>query len=160
MSRSSPAALRRHIARLGLSPHPEGGWYREIWRAEDRVDSSLGSRPAATCILFLLGGGAISRLHRLAQDEIWCHHDGPGLDLHVFDPGDGRHQVHALGRSVLGPAVVPAGAWMGAEAPAGWGLVSCVCAPGFDFSDLLFAQEDDMKRWFEDHTLTLRRLMA
>ena len=82
---SLPSAARELIDRHELQPHPEGGWYRETWRASQTVPSPFGERPAGTLILYLIGGEAISRLHRLRQDEIWCHHAGPGLTLHVLD---------------------------------------------------------------------------
>src|SRR6266496_646468 len=44
---------RAVIERLGLRPHPEGGWFRETWRA----DAPAGTRAAGTAIQFLLAAG-------------------------------------------------------------------------------------------------------
>ena len=34
------------VEKLSLQPHPEGGWYREIHRAQGRVQVERGSRSA------------------------------------------------------------------------------------------------------------------
>lgn len=67
------------IAQLGLLPHPEGGWYREIHRSNQAVNRSDGlARSALTAILFLLHTNEISCWHRLsAADETW-HFAGGG----------------------------------------------------------------------------------
>ena len=165
-----PPAARRLVEELQLQPHPEGGWYRETWRAAHMVATPGGERPAATSILFLLGGGAISRLHRLRQEELWLYQAGPGLDLHLFDPRGRAGSPQEVGAPPprclpLGPAgapqaLVPAGVWMGAEAPAGWALVACVCAPGFDFADLQFARGEDLEMWCPDHHILIDRLLG
>lgn len=117
------------IARLGLAPHPEGGWFRETWRAE----GTGGARSPGTAILFLLEAGQRSHWHRVDADELWLWHAGSPLDLRI----DTAAPV-TLGGDVLAgqaPQVrVLAGAWQATEAPRGWGLVSCVVVPGFDFA--------------------------
>ena len=41
------------IQQLGLMPHPEGGWYRELHRSSDRIQRQDGAeRSALTAILF------------------------------------------------------------------------------------------------------------
>ena len=124
--------------RLDLRPHPEGGWYRETWRSELVIATSWGQRPAGTSILYLLAAGQVSRPHRLRQDEVWFFQAGTGLLLHLFRDGGGHH-VHRLAHDAALQIAVPAGVWMGAETDGGWALVGCACAPGFEFSDLTFA---------------------
>ncbi|MFV0625027.1 cupin domain-containing protein [Sphingomonas sp. ac-8] len=121
------------IARLALAPHPEGGWYRETWRAPDLA----GARGAATAILFLLAAGERSHWHRVDADELWLWHAGAPLAL-LQAQGDAAPVSRiALGGDVLAgqqpQARVPAGWWQAAEAEAGWTLVSCVVAPAFRF---------------------------
>jgi len=99
------------IARLGLQPHPEGGHYRETWRAA----AAPGARPAGTAIHFLLKAGERSHWHRVDADEIWHHYDGAPLELSMSD--DGRTPRHLrLGRDFgLGETpqiVVPRGVWI------------------------------------------------
>jgi uncharacterized protein len=133
-----PDDARRLRDRLELRPHLEGGWYRETWRSECVVPTPWGDRPAGTSIFYLLAAGQISRPHRLRQDEVWLFQAGTGLRLHLFMDG-GRYAVHRLGPGDMLHATVPAGVWMGAETDGGWALVHCVCVPGFEFSDLTFA---------------------
>jgi predicted cupin superfamily sugar epimerase len=123
------------IAALGLSPHPEGGWYRETWRAAATLP---GGRAAATAILFLLEAGQRSHWHRVDADEMWLFQAGASLELSVAEAGAPPRAA------VLGPdplaghapqQLVPAGAWQSAQGPAeGWTLAACVVAPGFEFA--------------------------
>lgn len=120
------------IAKLGLSPHPEGGWYRETWRA----DAAGGARAAGTAIHFLLEAGQRSHWHRVDADELWLWHAGSPLALQISDGGVA--QIVTLGGDVLQgqspQARVPNGAWQAATASTGWALVSCVVVPGFEFA--------------------------
>lgn len=152
-----PAAAQRLIDRHQLSPHPEGGWYRETWRAAATVATPFGERPAGTSILYLIAGTQGSALHRLNQDEVWSYHAGPGLDLHVITDA-GAHRHHRLAASAAHQAVVPAGAWQGATASSGWALVGCVCAPGFAFSDLVLARRDHLLDRYPSHATLIHDL--
>ncbi|QEY32249.1 cupin domain-containing protein [Synechococcus sp. RSCCF101] len=142
------AEPHRHcIDQLGLRPHPEGGHYRETYRSSRSVPTEFGPRSAGTAILYLLGPGECSRFHRLRWDELWHHHDGGALTLHVLTPEGDAHLIR-LGSERSGgvqpQAVVQAGSWFAAEpaTPEGWSLMGCTVAPGFDFEDLEFAQRD------------------
>jgi predicted cupin superfamily sugar epimerase len=121
------------IAALGLQPHPEGGWYRETFRAP-----AAGGRSAVTAIHFLLEAGQMSHWHRVDATEIWCWHAGAPLQLGVAPADGGAAKWQRLGGEVLAgdavQAVVPKGAWQAAQADTGWALVSCVVAPGFEFA--------------------------
>lgn len=127
------------IDRLGLSPHPEGGWYRETWRAP----AAEGVRAAATAIWFLLEAGQRSHWHRVDASEIWLWHGGSPLRL-LTAPGDAGpvSEVRLGGNLVAGElpqSVIPAGHWQAAHAEEGWALVSCVVAPGFEFAGFTLA---------------------
>lgn len=127
------------IARLQLQPHPEGGWYRETWRA----DAAPGERAPATAIHFLLEQGQKSHWHRVDATEIWLWHAGSSLLLSSAPGDDGPVSALRLGGDVLaGEApqhVIPPHHWQAAEADRGWALVSCVVAPGFDFAGFVLA---------------------
>lgn len=118
---------------LGLSPHPEGGHYRETWR--DRPAS--GGRGAATSILFMLEAGETSHWHRVDAAEIWLWQAGAPLRLDIAPPAGARVTMH-LGPSLAAEhalqAVVEAGAWQAASSRGAWSLVSCVVAPAFEFA--------------------------
>lgn len=122
------------VAALDLTPHPEGGWYRETWRAS----AGEGVRAAGTAILFLLRETERSQWHRVDADELWLWQAGSPLLLEIA-PGDaGPVETHRLGGHIgageVLQAVVPAGAWQAARTEGGWVLVSCVVVPGFEFS--------------------------
>lgn len=118
------------IARLDLSPHPEGGWYRQTW-----VGPTVIGRPSGTAILFLLARGERSHWHRVDADEIWLWHAGAPL---ILSMGTARAADHRLGPDVLAgdspQIVVPAGQWQAAASTGDWTLVSCTVSPGFRFS--------------------------
>lgn len=127
------------IAALGLLRHPEGGFYRETFRAPD------APRGASTSILFLLPAGEQSRWHRVDADEHWLFHDGDALELLVADPTTGARERIVLGRDVARgdrpQAVVPRGWWQAARPLGQWTLVGCVVAPAFEFARFEMAPE-------------------
>jgi predicted cupin superfamily sugar epimerase len=137
---------RAIIEHLGLTPHPEGGWYRETWRAE----AAPGERASATAILFLLEAGQRSHWHRVDAAELWLWHAGAPLRLCRASIDAGPIDDARLGPDVLaGDAsqlLVPAGHWQAAEtiegSDSGWTLVSCVVSPGFDFAGFTLAPPD------------------
>src|SRR6185503_15237268 len=63
----------RLIHDLKLTLHPEGGWFREVFRSDRSVrsDATLSPRSALTTIYFLLVEGQASRWHRVIGDEAW-----------------------------------------------------------------------------------------
>jgi predicted cupin superfamily sugar epimerase len=157
------------IDRLGLSRHPEGGWFRETYRSSETIPRAWlparfpGARSISTAILFLLESGDISALHRLKSDEVWHFHDGLPVRVHVITP-EGEYREILLGRDPEAgeqfQAVVEAGCWFGSE-PAGNGgfsLVGCTVAPGFDFSDFEMAARAGLTALFPRHEALIRRL--
>lgn len=127
------------IASLGLAPHPEGGWYRETWRA----DAPEGARASATAILFLLEAGQRSHWHMVDAAELWFWHSGASLALLRADGDAGAVETIVLGPDVAAghspQGLIPTGWWQAAEAQDGWTLVSCVVSPGFEFSGFTLA---------------------
>lgn len=134
-----PDDAKAIIARLALAPHPEGGWYRETWRAE----AESGERAGGTAILFLLEEGQRSHWHRVDADEIWFWHAGHPLTLSRAEKEDAPAETIRLGPDVLGAempqVLIPAHWWQAAHAAGGWALVSCTVIPGFDFSGFQLA---------------------
>ncbi|WP_420141803.1 cupin domain-containing protein [Sphingomonas sp.] len=127
---------RALIDRFALSPHPEGGWYRETWRA----DAAAGARSPGTAILFLLEEGQRSHWHRVDADELWLWHAGAPLDLSIAADEAAIPETVVLDGGNP-QACVPAGHWQAADAARGWALVSCVVVPGFDFAGFTLAPE-------------------
>jgi predicted cupin superfamily sugar epimerase len=130
----APASADEVVAALGLSPHPEGGCFRESFR--DR--GAGGGRGAFTAIYYLLRRGERSAWHRIRDAaEIWHHYAGAPLDLRIS--ADGRTVSHqrlgpGLGSGERPQALVPSGAWQSAVSCGEWTLVGCTVAPAFEFS--------------------------
>jgi len=140
----------RLIARLGLQPHPEGGFYSETWRAAELLHRpTLGvERAAGTAIYYMLSGEAYSAWHRIRSDEIWHFYAGGPLLVHVLD-AEGVLTTHRLGNALEDDAAafqatVPANCWFAAEriSAARYTLVGCTVAPGFDYADFELADAD------------------
>jgi hypothetical protein len=159
----------RWIERLGLSPHREGGFYREVYRSADLVPSAClppgfsGPRALATSIYYLLQSGQVSLFHRLRSDEIWNFFLGSPLTIAVIRPTGALEKIelgvgHAA-REVL-QTVIPAGHWFGAwvAEPGSFSLAGCTLAPGFDFDDFELAERDDLLRRYPGHRPTILRL--
>jgi predicted cupin superfamily sugar epimerase len=130
-------------ATLGLEPHPEGGFFRETYRAAETVVTPRGERAASTAILFLVTAAAISHLHRLSSDELWVFQGGQPLELVTLAPGGeletrvlgdleesartpagGRDETDPASATEAGPAwlpqaLAPAGSWQGARLAGG-----------------------------------------
>lgn len=117
---------------LDLKPHPEGGYYRETWRAA----AAAGGRPAGTAIYYLLKQGEASHWHCVDADEIWHFHAGEALELSISDNGR-RCETKRLGSDLAAgerpQIVVRARHWQSAKPAGAWSLVSCTVSPGFSF---------------------------
>jgi predicted cupin superfamily sugar epimerase len=158
---SSPPGSRAQqlIAALGLTPHPEGGWYREVFRSNARVQPAddRPARDALTSIYFLLQGGQFSRWHRVLSDEVWIHLEGAPIALWTCDAG----LQAAPAQTRLGPVdgdatrpqhTVPVGQWQAArlitmEGSPDYALVACTVGPGFDFADFSFMEPAGDEAW-------------
>jgi predicted cupin superfamily sugar epimerase len=123
------------IRELGLEPHPEGGYFREVFRSSQTVKpmDERAARSALTAIYFLLVKGQHSRWHRVASDEAWNFYEGDPLVVDWIDDRDGVHEeVLKNGRPLC---VVPAGCWQAAQSRGEYSFVGCTVVPGFDFQD-------------------------
>jgi predicted cupin superfamily sugar epimerase len=140
------------IHHLHLLPHPEGGYYRETYRAASTLATPDGQRNVSTAIYYLLENDDKSRFHRIKSDELWFFHQGQPVEIMLLVEGQ-------LSRMMLGSdfasgavpqAVVPANTWFAAHLPQGTGyaLVSCTVAPGFDFLDFELADRATLTREF------------
>jgi predicted cupin superfamily sugar epimerase len=136
------------IATLGLQPHPEGGFYRELFRSATVVTPTddRGPRAALTTIYFLLTAETWSRWHQVDSDEVWHLYEGGPLELFELDPS-----THSLERHHLAPVdggeqspvhVVAAGRWQAARSLGDYTLVGCTVGPGFDFADFRLLAHD------------------
>ena len=139
-------SARTLIGQLELTAHPEGGWYRETWRSDDRGDGRAGG----TGIIFLLASGERSHWHTVDAQEMWVWQGGDPLNLRIAQSDAGPVETIRLGGDVGAgeqlQGLVPTGAWQAAEAlPEGEGvhgytLVTCIVVPGFDFAGFTLAK--------------------
>jgi len=155
------------VRELGLQPHPEGGYFRETYRAAETLSAAGldrrygGARATSTAIYYLLEAGQRSALHRLKSDEIFHFYAGDPLTLVEIAP-DGRLTETVLGvdfsAGVMPQHVIPAGAWFGAVPTGRFSLVGCTVAPGFDFADFELAERAALQASFPRHKAWIERL--
>lgn len=142
------------IERLALTPHPEGGFYREVVRAEDTVKHPRHGAPrsALTCIEFLLVEGTFSALHQVQQIEVWHHLEGDPLALHLLSEEDQQHRVIVLGKDLAAgqvmQAAVPPSVWQASVPLGAYVLSGCTVAPGFDFADFSLPPRSELSSRF------------
>jgi predicted cupin superfamily sugar epimerase len=147
-----PDEVEGIVARLGLAPHPEGGWYRETWRGEPGPDG----RAVGTAIYFLVAAGSPSRLHRIDAAEQFHWYAGDPVEQLVVT-AEGTAGVRRIGpdldRGEEPQALVPPHAWQGLHVPppGRWALLGCTVAPGFEFAGFELATADGVAALAADH---------
>ncbi|PWK78293.1 hypothetical protein LX99_02133 [Mucilaginibacter oryzae] len=152
-----------YIRTLNLLPHPESGHYKETFRSARQVNrvGAEDVKQACTSIYYLLENDDFSGFHRIASDELWYFHKGAPLLIHVIGP-EGNLISHELSDLDTGnfSVIVEAGSWFAAKIKTGAGftLVSCAVAPGFDFNEFEMAKRDELIVKFPQHQELLTRL--
>jgi predicted cupin superfamily sugar epimerase len=150
------------IDRLSLCPHPEGGYFRVTYQSsltivQDALPSVFhGDRYASTAIYFLLAEKDFSAFHRIASDELWHFYAGSALIVYVIDPEGNDSELHLGNGFEAGEvfqAAVKAGCWFASRLknPAGFALVGCTVAPGFDFADFEMAKRVELTTAYPKH---------
>jgi hypothetical protein len=157
------------IEKLGLERHPEGGYFRQTYRADLELAlhalpaGFTGPRAASTAIYFLLQADEFSAFHRLRSDEIWHFYAGSRLVVHVISAA-GLYSTICLGEDPEGgevfQALVKAGCWFGSELcnRDGYALVGCTVAPGFEFADFELAERLWLVERYPQHRALIARL--
>lgn len=157
------------IDQLQLKKHPEGGYFKEVYRSAGTIPNSAltndfeGDRNYSTSIYFLLTSEHFSAFHKINQDEIWHFYKGDCLRLHVITQ-QGEHQVVNIGNNLDKDEtlqyVVNAGDWFAAEIPKkdGFALVGCTVSPGFDFKDFTMPTRKELIDVFPEHKKLISRL--
>jgi len=155
------------VNHLDLLPHPEGGFFKEMYRSGATVSADImeegleGSRNLATGIYFLITEGNFSAFHRIKSDEMWHFYYGEPLIVHVIEL-DGTYTKLSIGLDLENgqtpQAVVPAGAWFASESLGTYSLVGCTVSPGFDFQDFELAKKAELTLAFPQHLELIGRL--
>jgi hypothetical protein len=158
---------RYWVEKLGLAPHPEGGYFRQTYKSNLTIAGQAlphrAGRPASTAIYFLLEGENFSAFHRLHSDEMWHFYAGSPLVVHVLSPNRSYTTI-LLGsdpeaRQVF-QATVPAGLWFASHVAdwKGWALVGCTVAPGFEFEDFEMGKREELVKESPEHANIIQRL--
>jgi predicted cupin superfamily sugar epimerase len=153
-------SARYWIDSLGLNRHPEGGYFRETYRAHAEFNiRGVGRRHASSAIYYLLEKGQFSAFHRIKSDEVWHFYAGSPLAIHVIDgaklatitlggdPGKGQSPQ----------AVVRAGRWFAASAEKGYALVGCTVSPGFDYADWERGDRKKLVKEYPEHKRVIEK---
>ena len=163
------ARVEQLISSLQLQPHPEGGYYREVYRSSEKIQKGhlpprfSGDCAISTSIYYLLGENDFSAFHRIRSDEIWHFYDGGTLLIYIVD-ADGTLKIEKLGRNSANDeqyqVIVPAMSWFAAipEKNSGFVLAGCTVAPGFNFSDFEMAIFDNLVGKYPSHYSLFRKL--
>ncbi len=163
----SESKLGDIVSRLGLEPHPEGGFYVESYRSPRSLSASSlpgygGSRAVSTAIYFLITADSFSALHLVASDEIFHFYGGDPVEMLHLHP-DGRVESPRLGMDLVAgerpQVVVPSGVWQGARLAHGgsWTLMGATVAPGFDFDDFEMGDRAELVARYPDHRKAIER---
>ena len=156
----SQEIVERLVEKFNLTAHPEGGFYSETYRSEIELPGM--ERQIMTTIYFLLRSGEVSKFHRIKSDELWFFHQGSPLLVHTLD--NSGHTAFELGNDILNgetPQYLVKGDTIFGSAVRdedSYSLVSCVCAPGFDFRDFELFEAKDLLPLFPDHAAIINEL--
>jgi predicted cupin superfamily sugar epimerase len=154
--------IQELVELLQMNTHPEGGFYSETYRSDAELVTSAGKRSLITSIYFLLRSEDVSHFHRIKSDELWFWHEGSPLSVHLL--GEKGHEILKLGPvdrlGFLPQHLVKANTIFGSsvDEPESYALVSCVVAPGFDFSDFELFQAEDLLPLFPEAEEIIRKL--
>lgn len=148
------------IKKLGLIPHPEGGYYKEMYRSNEVLDRK--ERNLLTSIYFLLTAGNVSRFHTIKSDELWYFHQGNTVLVHTID--ETGYKAHLLGNDLSKGEqpflLVRANTLFGSsiKGDQGYALVSCAVAPGFDFRDFELPERKNLLEKYPQFSEIIEKL--
>lgn len=155
------------VKKLKLEPHPEGGWFKEVYRSVESIDKEAlpqrfsGSRNYSTAIYYLLEKGDYSAFHRIKSDELWHFYDGDSLEIIEITPS-GVLAKHVLGidpsLNVLPQITIAARSWFAARPLGSYTLAGCTVSPGFDFQDFEMASREALLSEFPQHKNIIGKL--
>jgi uncharacterized protein len=158
-----------YIENLKLAPHPEGGYFKEVYRSGEIISKESlpqryeGSRSVSTSIYFLLDGDNISAFHKLKSDEIWHHYDGDAVRIFILSE-TGELNEKILGKDILNnqslQVTITRNNWFAAELlnKKSFALFGCTVAPGFAFEDFQLAGKEEMLNRFPEHKTIINKM--
>ncbi len=150
------------IKNLELTKHPEGGYFKEIYRSDEIIKKGhlplrfFGNRCFSTSIYFLLDKNDFSTFHKIKSDEQWHFYAGTSLSIFVISPS-GDIETIVLGnnpdKGEMFTAIIKKDHWFAAKSndKISYSLVGCTVAPGFDFNDFVIGKREDLIKEFPHH---------
>ncbi|MBX2976906.1 MAG: cupin domain-containing protein [Ignavibacteriaceae bacterium] len=144
-----------YISKLELIQHPEGGYFKEVYRSDESLEENSlpirygSSRNFSTSIYFLLNGNQFSSFHKLKSDEIWHHYDGCSITIYLID-ASGKLELKVLGKDLEKEQsfqiTIPKGSWFAAKPDDenSFSLIGCTVAPGFEFNDFELGKREEL----------------
>jgi predicted cupin superfamily sugar epimerase len=157
------------IEKLNLQKHPEGGYFKEVYRADEIIPKHglhkrySGERNHATSIYFLITSNEFSAFHRIKSDETWHFYTGSPVTVHMIDR-TGKYSAVRLGSNHKNGEVfqytIPHGTWFAAsvDEPDSFALFGCTVAPGFHYDDFELGRREELVKLFPEHEETIRKL--
>jgi len=152
------------INKFSLLRHPEGGWFREVYRSDELISRQClperysGDRNHSTSIYFLITREEFSAFHKLRSDEIWHFYYGSPLIIHTINnSGDYRQFTLALDEFQF---TIKRDLWFAAEVADkdSFSLTGCTVSPGFHFDDFILARKEELISNFPQHKELIKRL--
>ena len=160
---------KKIIQKLNLEPHPEGGYFKEVYRSSEIIPEDalperfIGDRSYSTSIYYLLKGDQFSTFHRLKADEIWHHYDGSAIELHIISP-NAKYEKIVLGKTIDEGEVfqhtVQNGCWF-AAIPVdknSYSLIGATVSPGFDFNDFEIGDRKELITKYPKYKNIIKKL--
>lgn len=155
------------IKHLNLLPHPEGGYFREVYRSDEKIKGSslpdrfTNDRHINTSIYFLLCKDMFSAFHRIKSDEIWHFYDGDHVSIYMIND-ENKLITYKLGllpeKGILPQITIPANNWFASESTGDFSLVGCTVSPGFNFNDFEMGDRNSMIYQYPKHRNIIERL--
>lgn len=157
------------VNKLELLPHPEGGFFKEVYRSNEIINNKelpgrfSGDRNFGTSIYYLLEKKQFSTFHKLKSDETWHFYYGSPLLLHVIDE-NGNYKKIILGNDLAKNQVfqftVLRNCWFAAEVADknSFSLIGATVAPGFDFNDFEIGKREELILKFPEYKELIENL--
>ncbi len=161
--------IQKLITKLELVPHPEGGYFKEIYRSDDYIKKDFlparysQKRVFSTSIYYLLSENQVSHFHRLRSDETWHFYSGSPLIIHCINKNSAYEQIKIgslFSENIFPQYTIKHGTWFAAEVSEknSYSLIGCTVAPGFEYDDFELAKRNNLVVLFPQHKEIISRL--
>lgn len=157
-----------YIQKLNLAAHPEGGYFKEVYRSDELIKANAlpkrysGNRNFATAIYFLLEGKQFSAFHKIESDETWHFYAGSSITLMMINEAGNYSEViigNNLDHNEHLQFTIERNTWFAAKVNKedSFSLLGCTVAPGFDFNDFVLAEKTAMLKIFPQHEAVIHQ---